>query len=276
MSLLSARLLAAVAISFSFGSMAAAADLASYRANYSLTLASTRAASGVAGAGGTMVDEWVETCDGWTEQQHFYLHVVYEDEEPGADTFTTYYEFVSWEANDAQRYHFDMRQATSERPYHEVKGEAKAGGSGPAAGMIEFSRPQTTTLTLPPGAMFPLAYLRLVIDGAKAGDRLVTHDVFDGSELDSAGQVTAVIGPRLAPDASPKEPLHANPLLDRPSWHIAFAFFPSDHAAETPDYEESVRLLDNGITEDMVFDYGDYAIAAKLEQIEALPRPRCR
>ena len=42
-----------------------------------------------------------------------------------------------------------------------------------------------------------------------------------------------------------------------------------------PDYEESVRLLDNGIAEDMLFDYGDYAVRGKLEQIEALPRPHC-
>ena len=274
MTLLSARLLGAVAVFSLCGNMAAAADLASYRARYSLTLASTRGTSGVAGAGGAMIDEWVETCDGWTEQQHFYLHVAYEDEEPSA--FTTYYEFVSSETKDTRRYHFDMRQATTERPYDEVKGEAKLDDGLRAGGAAEFTRPKATTLTLPPGTMFPAAYLRLVIDRARAGDRLVTRDVFDGSTVDSAGQVTAVIGPQLAPKAGGEDALPASPLLNRPSWRIAFAFFPSDHRKETPDYEESVRLLDDGILQDMVFDYGDYAIGAKLEQIESLPRPRCR
>jgi EipB-like len=277
LNLLPVRLVGAIALCSLPAGLAAAGELASYRAHYGLTLASARASSGVVGAGGEMIEEWAETCDGWTEQQHFYLHLMYEDEDPDTDAFTTYYEFVSWEAKDAQRYHFDMRQATSERPYHEVKGEAKLDlGSKPGGGKVQFARPEPETLSLGPGSMFPMAYLRLVIARAEAGDQLVTRDVFDGSTVDSAGQVAAAIGPPAAPKAGQDEAQGASPLLNRPSWPVAFAFFPSDRGAETPDYEESVHLLDNGIMRDMTFDYGDYAVAAQLDQIEALPRPRCR
>jgi hypothetical protein len=277
MSLLSLRLLACLALCSLFAATASAADIVSYRARYSLTLASTRASSGVVAAGGAMTEEWAETCDGWTEQQHFYLHLAYDDEPPGADSFTNYYEFVSWEAKDGQRYQFDMRQATSDHPYQEVKGEAKLAGGARHSGMAEFARPESTTLSLPPGVTFPAAYLRLVLARAQAGDHLVTRDVFDGSAEDNAGQVTAAIGPRLAPAKPAQDVVQlASPLLNRPSWRIAFAFFPSDHAVEMPEYEESVRLLDNGVLEDMVFDYGDYAIGAKLEDIEALPQQHCR
>jgi hypothetical protein len=34
-------------------------------------------------------------------------------------------------------------------------------------------------------------------------------------------------------------------------------------------------LLDNGISRDMVIDYGDYTIKAKLDTIEALGKPHC-
>jgi len=34
-------------------------------------------------------------------------------------------------------------------------------------------------------------------------------------------------------------------------------------------------LLDNGVSRDMIIDYGEYAIRAKLEDIEALPKPGC-
>jgi hypothetical protein len=276
MSPLVIRLLSVLAFCSLFAEMTAAADIASYRARYSLSLASMRASSGVVAAGGAMIEEWAETCDGWTEQQHFYLHLAYDDAPPDADSFTNYYEFVSWEARDEQRYQFDMRQATSEHPYHEVKGEAKLSGGARTGGMADFVRPEATTLGLAPGVMFPGAYLRLVLARAEAGDRLVTRDVFDGSAEDRAGQVTAAIGPRLAPETRRDETRPTSPLLNRPSWPIAFAFFPSDRTVETPDFEESVRLLDNGVLTDMVFDYGDYAIRAKLEEIEALPRPHCR
>jgi hypothetical protein len=34
-------------------------------------------------------------------------------------------------------------------------------------------------------------------------------------------------------------------------------------------------LLDNGVSRDMVIDYGDYSIRATLDDIEALPKPHC-
>jgi hypothetical protein len=34
-------------------------------------------------------------------------------------------------------------------------------------------------------------------------------------------------------------------------------------------------LLENGVARSMVIDYGDFTVAAKLERIEAIPRPRC-
>ena len=35
------------------------------------------------------------------------------------------------------------------------------------------------------------------------------------------------------------------------------------------------RPLDNGVSRDMVFDYSEFAIKAKLDEIEALPKPSC-
>ena len=36
-----------------------------------------------------------------------------------------------------------------------------------------------------------------------------------------------------------------------------------------------MRLLDNGVSQDMLLDYGDYVIRATLDEIEALPKPAC-
>ena len=64
-------------------------------------------------------------------------------------------------------------------------------------------------------------------------------------------------------------------LLERPGWRVRLAFFPADASAEKPDYELGMRLLDNGVSQDMVIDYGDYSIRAKLDDIEPLPKPNC-
>jgi hypothetical protein len=108
--------------------------------------------------------------------------------------------------------------------------------------------------------------------------------------------VSAVIGPKIepkvqaaadqksdpaaAPDTGakpdPNEQSLANiPVLQRPGWRVRLAFFPADQNAEKPDYELGMLLLDNGVSRDMVIDYGDYTIKAKLNKIEALGKPHC-
>ena len=89
-------------------------------------------------------------------------------------------------------------------------------------------------------------------------------------------QITAVIGPSSSRATSTAgEKLPKSPLLNRPSWRMRLAFFPADSKQEQPDYELGMRLLDNGVSQDMTLDYGDYVIRARLDDIEALPRPSC-
>ena len=64
-------------------------------------------------------------------------------------------------------------------------------------------------------------------------------------------------------------------MLQRPGWRVRLAFFPADQNAEKPDYELGMLLLDNGISRDMMIDYGDYTIRAKLNKIEPLGKPHC-
>jgi hypothetical protein len=37
----------------------------------------------------------------------------------------------------------------------------------------------------------------------------------------------------------------------------------------------ALDLLGNGVARSMLLDYGDFAVEARLIQIEALPRPKC-
>ena len=47
-------------------------------------------------------------------------------------------------------------------------------------------------------------------------------------------------------------------------------------AAEGRDFNVvALDLLGNGIARSMLLDYGDFAVDARLVQLQALPRPRC-
>ena len=248
-----------------------AVDIAPHRALYTLTLASSKSSSGVLGAKGAMVYEWGETCDGWTVQQRFRLRLEYAEQD-NMDVSST---LVTWESKDGLRYRFNERRLRNGELDEEIKGEAKLGGKD-KGGSAEFIKPDAATLALPEGALFPTAHTVLLIERAQAGDNFVARKVFDGATVENAGQITAVIGPELKPGpGTADEKLPKSPLLNRPSWRVRLAFFPAESKQEQPDYELGMRLLDNGVSQDMTLDYTDYTIRAKLDEIEALPRPGC-
>jgi hypothetical protein len=266
-----ARLTGFAALLWLAAAPAFAADIAPHRALYSLSLATAKSSSGVTGASGAMVYEWGETCDGWTVQQRFRLRLEYSEQENMEVSST----LVTWEAKDGMRYRFNERRLRNGELDEEIKGEAKLDGAE-KGGSAEFTKPEAATLSLPAGTLFPTAHTVLLIQRAQAGDQFVSRKVFDGATVENAGQITAVIGPELKPGPnSPDETLPKSPLLSRPSWRMRLAFFPADSKQEQPDYELGMRLLDNGVSQDMTLDYGDYIIRAKLDDIEALPRPSC-
>jgi len=183
--------------------------------------------------------------------------------------------FVTWESKDGQRYRFFQRKLKKRRGRRggARRGGARRRGQGRQG---RFYQAQPSTLELAPGVVFPTAHTILLIERAAAGEAFIAKKMFDGSSDDNAADVTAVIGaPQTAEAGAAEEPVKS-PLLARPSWRMRLAFFPADATADDkPDYELGMRLLDNGVSRDMVLDYGDFAIKAKLDKIEALPKPSC-
>jgi hypothetical protein len=246
---------------------AKAAEIAPHRALYSMTLGSSKNDSGVASASGTMAYQWGETCDGWTVEQRYRLKMGYAEQQD-VDIASN---FVTWEAKDGLHYRFNQKETRNGATSDEIHGEAqlKAAGEGGAA---DFTKPDSKKIDLPAGALFPSAHTILLIDRAAAGENFVSRQIFDGATEETAVLVSGVIGPKIEPDA---DAVKKSPLLNRPGWRVRLAFFPADQKADKPDYELGMLLLDNGISRDMTIDYGDYSIRAKLEDIEALPKPHC-
>src|SRR6266481_5248435 len=242
---------AVVAITASAPSVAGA-EIAPHRALYAMTLNSARNDSGVVDARGTMDYEWGETCDGWTIEQRYRLKMRYV-ESADVDIISS---FVTWESKDGLRYRFNQKQTRNGEVDQEIRGEARLDGPG-KGGVAEFAKPQPQTLKLEPGVLFPSAH---------------TISLIDGATDENAVQVSAAIGVRLTADPAAAV---RSPLLERPGWRVRLAFFPVDANAEKPDYELGMRLLDNGVSQDMVIDYGEYSIRAKLDDLEPLTKPNC-
>jgi hypothetical protein len=246
---------------------AQAAEIMAHRALYSMSLSRASGDAGVVGARGTMAYQWGESCDGWTIEQRYRLKMGYAESPDVAISSN----FVTWEAKNGLRYRFNQKETRNGADEEEIRGEAKLDGAG-KGGLAEFEKPPGKSFKLPPGVLFPSAHTIELINRAEAGENFVSKHVFDGATAEGAVLVSAVIGPKVEPDA---EAAKKSPLLNHPGWRIRLAFFPADPKAEKPDYELGMLLLDNGVSRDMVIDYGDYAINAKLDDIEPLPKPHC-
>ncbi|HEY3908403.1 MAG TPA: cell envelope integrity EipB family protein [Stellaceae bacterium] len=260
-------LVVAIGLAGASAPVAHSAEIAPHRALYTMTLGSSRGDSGVIDANGTMDYEWGETCNGWTIEQRYRLKMRYAESRDVDITSS----FVTWESKDGLRYRFNQRQTRNGALDQQIRGSAQLDGPG-KGGTAQFELPQAHTIKLAPGVLFPSAHTILLIDKAKEGKTFLSRQVFDGAADENAVEVSAVIGSKVT--AAPAS-ARLSPLLERPGWNVRLAFFPADANAVEPDYELGMRLLDNGVSTNMVIDYGDYSITAKLVDIEALAKPSC-
>jgi len=257
----------AIVLALLFGGAAGAAEIAPHRALYTMQLDRANSDSGVTGASGTMAYQWGETCDGWTIEQNYRLKMGYAE---SADV-TIASNFVTWESRDGLRYRFNQKETRDGAETEEIRGSATLDGPG-QGGTVTFEKPPGKSLALPAGVLFPSAHTIMLLGKAAAGENFVSAHIFDGAAVETAVLVSAVIGPKVAPDAAAAK---KSPLLNRPGWRVRLAFFPADPKTEKPDYELGMLLLDNGVSRNMVIDYGDYAIRANLDDIEPVAKPHC-
>jgi hypothetical protein len=246
----------------------ATAQVASHRAAYKLSLGNGKS-SGITTLDGAMTIDWHEACEGWTISQRMRFELVDEDGQSVDNDIS----FSSWEAKDGINYRFTLRTTRNGEISEELRGHAELDGKG-KGGKAVFTEPEGEVIELPPGTIFPTEHSIQLIQKAIAGEKIFSRQVFDGATLDGALEINALITGKVAPEKLGSAKIAAD-LLKGPSWRVRMAFFKLEEQAAEPEYETSLHLLDNGVGLDFVFDYKDFSIKAQLEQLEALPKPRC-
>jgi hypothetical protein len=249
---------------------ARAGELMPHKAEYALSLKSTKQGSGVVGLKGSMSFSIADSCDGWIIENK----TVMVTQQPEGDEVETRWNFLTWEAKNGLSYRFHVKSLRDGERAEEIEGKATLEGEG-GSGKALLSKPETKTIRLPKGTLFPVAHTLTLLDQAAKGKTNFQRVVFDGSSLDSPQEVSALIGsPKPAPSKTGSG-LAGNPLLSRPSWPSHMAFFNIGEKDGLPSYEISLRYFDNGIADDVLEDYGSFSVRSTLIKLEPLPRPDC-
>jgi hypothetical protein len=252
--------------------------LAPHRAVYDMSLGQSRSGSSVTSIKGRMVYELTgSACEGFTQNMRFVTEMGSQD----GPSVLTDLRSTTWEDSDAALFRFNTTTLRNEKQSETSVGDAKrAGPQGPVN--VELTRPAKATLALKPGTYYPVQHSIALLLAAKAGRDVLRADLYDGSEKgDKAYDTLARIGKLAAPGANQKLPAvkadAAAPLDKIPSWTMSISYFDptKDSQDQTPAYELSFIMFENGVSRRLVIDYGEFAIKGELIDIQFLPAAKC-
>ena len=239
--------------------------LASHRGVYSLTLDRARENATIVDVSGAMVFEIIDACESWASRQRFTMTLRNREGtelETGSD-------YATLESMDGRNLRFSLTQMTQGAVKSRVAGQAELAADG--SGVARYSEPEAKELPIPPGTLLPNTHTIAALNAARAGQRLLVAPIFDGTTADGAQQTTTVLSPWQGPQPVPEAPS----LSTLGSSRMRIAFFEPDAeqagGARTPSYEVSLRYFENGVADDMIMDFGDFTVRAKLMKLEDAP-----
>ena len=253
--------------------------MAAHHAVYKLALLSGKGTNAPASASGVIdFDFSGSSCDGYTSNLRQLVELQPGEgdsklndtrnntfEDAGATQFT--FQTKSTTDDDAAtQFTFKTTSSTDGDAASDVAGRAERGPDGKIA----------VTLKTPPGhasfpaeALFPIQHMRRIIAAAEHGDRILSAEVYDGSDtgLKLYHTLTVIGAPATkAPDDAAAK---VDSLKDMRRWPVVISYFAGDK--DQPDYVLSSDLYENGISRALKLDYGDFVLAGALDQLTVAP-----
>jgi EipB-like len=249
--------------------------LVPHRAIYEMTLDDARSASGITGIDGRMVFEFTGSpCDGYSLNMRMVTHMT----DSQGQTNLTDLRSSTWEQGDGQKFRFQSAQYLNDKLGDVTIGRAVREVAN-AAVKVKLSQPAHAELNLSGQVLFPTQHSIALIDAARAGQTLFQARIYDGSEKgQKVYDTTAFIGALVQPgqDATLEAIAKEKGLGTLASWPVSIGYFEPKGADLTPSYQIDFRLYENGVSRELVIDYGDFSIHGTLTALEYLKAPECR
>ncbi|MDX8456378.1 cell envelope integrity EipB family protein [Mesorhizobium sp. VK9D] len=250
---------ACLSVAFPMAPAFAVPALQAHRAVYDLTLNKASDRSGITGITGRMVYEFNgSACEGYTVKFRFVTQIVTNDNTRLTDQQTT-----TFEDGEGKTFSFVTKSFVDQNLDKEVRGMATR---EPKGLKVDIDKPEKSSLELA-ATQFPTQHLVELIGKAEKGENFYQTNLFDGSEDANKVMTTTVIVGKKADSqkTDPEAPALAKLASDK-YWPVDIAYFDDTEKSgeEVPEYRISFKLHENGITRDLVMDYGDFSMTGKL------------
>lgn len=153
--------------------------------------------------------------------------------------------------------------------------EARVGATIETGGRVhgQIDQPKGETFELARGTIFPIAHLKKIVMAAEKKEHRDKSIVFDGSEGSKSYTAITFIGTerKAGTHTTALKTGDASRLGRVAAWPVAISFYDPDnnkHVEGTPSYQMEFEMFANGVSGDMIIDYGDYALEADLAKLE--------
>jgi hypothetical protein len=253
-----------------------ASHLAPHRAVYEMSLGEARSGSGVTAYDGRMVFEFTgSACRGYSLNTRLVSQITdTQGETILADVWSS-----TGEAGDGKSFRFHSSQRLNHRLDEATIGRASRGPSDGAI-TVKLTQPESEEFSLDGPVLFPTQHSIALIDRAISGQKVFQAKVYDGTEKGQrVFDTTAFIGQEVKPgsDAGQLEKVARDEKLgELPSWPISIGYFDLADGDLTPSYQIDFRLYENGVSRDLLIDYGEYTVEGKLSSLEYLKETKCK
>jgi hypothetical protein len=248
--------------------------LVAHRAIYEMTLDDARSASGITGIDGRMVFEFTGSeCNGYSLN----MRMVTQMTDSQGQTNLTDLRSSTWEQGDGQKFRFQSAQYLNDKLGDITMGRAVRETPTEAV-KVKLSQPSHAELDLSGPVLFPTQHSLALIEAARAGQALFQARIFDGSEKGrKVYDTTAFIGTLVQPggEATLEAAAKDKGLGELASWPVSIAYFEPKGGDLTPAYQIDFRLYENGVSRELLIDYGDFSIHGTLTGLEYLKAPAC-
>jgi len=246
----------------------AGAPLAPHRAVYDLVLDKASDRSGITGITGRMVYEFNGSpCEGYTVKFRFVTEIDTGDNSRVTDQQTT-----TFEDGEGKSFSFVTKSFVDQNLERETKGTAFREEAGLK---VEIDKPERSEFELA-ATQFPTQHLVELIDKANKGETFYSTSLFDGSEdADKVMTTTVVVGKKSVVQASDPEAPALDGFAKEKFWPVDIAYFDesTEGGEELPEYRISFKLHENGLTRDLVMDYGDFSMTGTLVNLAMFDQP---
>lgn len=251
-----------------------AVTLASHRAIYDLEISRMDRSSGYSDVQGRLAYEVTgSACEGWAV--NYRIANRYVQPEKAAQLLDT--QLSTWESGDGLEMNLNQKQFVDSTLDSEEKLNIKRPRAGVEASGI-MTKPKDLEFTISPDAVFPSTHQTRLLTGALEGKTRDVSMVFDGSDGEKTYKAISFIGKKREPGTFELDKANpqTEPLRAIASWPMSISYYAADNSTDTPAYQASFNMYENGVSTDLTLDYGSYALKGKLAKLEMLKTDTCK